>query len=408
MLTKKECLCLSLLVAVTSLGASSGSAKAEFTGGVLKLGLMTDFSSVYADSVGDASVLAVQLAIEDFGGQMNGKPIEMVKADFQNKADLALTIARKWIDEDGVDVIVDAPNSGIAAAMGKFVVEKNKAYLSGAVSSDITGKFCLPNTVQFQMDTYSMAAVAGQAIVKKGYKSWFSITADYAMGHSMENDTAKVVAANGGQMLGSVRHPFGAADMSSFVLQAQASKAQVLAVSSAGNDAVNIEKTAAQFGVNKQMQIAALNTVLLDAYQNKAILAGSYHTESWYWDMNDETRAWAERFHQRHPKKFYPSREQASLYSATLSYLKAVKELNDDTNGKAIIDKMKATPVNDMYAKNGRVREDGRLIKEMYLSQVKQPGDVKKGWDLYELIETVPGDQSFRPVAESECPLLKK
>jgi len=217
-----------------------------------------------------------------------------------------------------------------------------------------------------------------------------------------------VVKANGGELIGSVRHPFGAADMSSFVLQAQASKAQVLAISSAGNDAVNIEKTAAQFGVGKQMQIAALNVTLLDAYRNKNILPGNYFAEAWYWDQDDASRAWAERFHQRHPKKFYPGREQASAYSMMLSYLAAVKELNDDTNGKAIVDKMKATPVNNLYVKNGRIREDGRLIKDMYLAQVKQPSEVKKDWDVYNLIETVPGEKSFRPVDESECPLLKK
>ncbi len=394
--------------ALAGLAVASGPARADMSGGVLKVGLMTDFSSVYADSAGDASLLAYQMAIEDFGGTMGGKPIELVKADFQNKADLALTIARKWIDEDGVDVIVDAPNSGIAVAMGKYIVEKNKVYLTGAVSSDITGKFCLPNTVQFQADTYAQAAVAAEAIVKKGLKTWFSITADYAMGHAMESDTTKIVKANGGDMVGTVRHPFGAADMSSFVLQAQASKAQVLSIASAGNDAVNIEKTAAQFGINKQMQVVALNTVLLDAYRNKAIVGGNYHAEAWYWDANDENRAWAKRFHDRHPKKFYPSREQAAAYSQMLHYLNAVKALNDDSNGKAIVDKMKATPVNDLYAKNGRLREDGRLIKEMYLAQIKMPDEVKQDWDMYKIVATVPGERAFRPVEESECPLLKK
>jgi branched-chain amino acid transport system substrate-binding protein len=303
--SKNALLSRSLFFAATAFAAltvATGPAGADMSGGVLKVGLMTDFSSVYADSAGEASLLAYQMAIDDFGGKMGDKPIELVKADFQNKADLALTIARKWIDEDGVDVILDAPNSGIAIALGKYIVEKNKVYLTGAVSSDITGKFCLPNTVQFQADTYAQAAVAAEAIVKKGLKTWFSITADYAMGHAMEADTAKIVKANGGEMIGSVRHPFGAADMSSFVLQAQASKAQVL----------------------------------------------------------------------------------------------------------SIVDKMKATPVNDLYAKNGHIREDGRLIKEMYLAQIKMPGEVKKDWDLYNIVATVPGERSFRPVAESECPLLKK
>jgi branched-chain amino acid transport system substrate-binding protein len=388
-------------------GTMAGAARAEFSGGVLRVGLMTDFSTVYADTAGEASALAYQLAIEDFGGQMNGKPIEVVRADFQNKADLALTIARKWFDEDGVDVILDAPNSGIAVALGKYVADKNKVYLIGAVSSDLTNKFCTPNTVQFAPDTYSFAAVAGQAVMKKGLKTWYSITADYAMGHVMEADTRKMVASLGGQVVGSVRHPFGASDMSSFVLQAQASKAQVLNIASAGGDAVNIEKTIAEFGVNRQMQVVALNTELLDVYRNKSILSGMYFTEGWYWNMNDETRAWTKRYVERHPKKLYPSRGQAAAYAQMLSYLNAVKDLGDDTNGRAIVERMKATPLNNVYVKNGRIREDGRLIKEMYLAQVKPLADIKD-WDLYNIVDTVPGELAFRPAAESECPLLRK
>ena len=382
-------------------------AYANFTGGVLKVGLLTDFSSVYADTAGDASNRAYSMAIEDFGGQMNGKPIEFVKADFQNKSDIALAIAKKWIDEDGVDVIVDAPNSGIAVALGNFVASRNKVYLTGAVSSDVTGKYCLPNTVQFAPDTYSFAAVAGRAIVKRGLKTWFSITADYTMGYSMEADTKHVVETSGGKFIGSIRHPFGATDMSSFVLQAQASGAQVLSLASAGGDAVNIEKTAAEFGVTKAMQLVALNTELLDVYRNRSILSGAYFTEGWYWNMNDATTAWTKRYVEGHPKKFYPSRGQAAAYSQMTSYLNAVKALGDDSDGKAIVNKMKATPINDIYATNGHIREDGRLIKDMYLAQVKPEAD-QKDWQLYNLVETVPGDQAFRPVGESECPLLKK
>ena len=388
--------------------AASDAARADMSGGVLKVGILTDFSSIYSDYAGDASTLAYQMAIEDFGGKIDGKPIELVKADFQNKADIALTIARKWIDEDGVDVIVDAPNSGVAAALARFVAEKNKVYLIGAVSSDLTGKFCTPNSVQFAPDTYSFAAVAGEVVVKRGFKTWFSITADYAMGHAMENDTGAVVKANGGQVIGSVRHPFGASDMSSFVLQAQASKAQVLSIASAGNDAVNIEKAAVEFGVNKQMQIVALNTELLDAYRNKRIVAGNYFTEGWYWDANDENRAWAKRFSARHPKKFYPSRGTAAHYGMMTAYLNAVKALNDDRDGRAIVDKDEGDTVDNLYARNGKIREDGRLIKDMYLAQVKAPADIKMDWDLYNIVETVPGEKAFRPIAESECPLLKK
>lgn len=396
---------LAALLATCAVGAH-----AEISGGVVKVGVLTDLSSVWADYAGESSILAFKMAIEDAGGSVNGKRIELVTADFQNKADVALAIARKWIDEEGVDVIVDTPNSGVAAAMSALVKEKNKVYLPAAVSSDLTGKFCTPNQVVFVGDSYSFAAVAASALVAQGLKSWYSVTADYAMGQAMERDTFAVVKAGNGKAVGSVRTPFGGSDMSSFVLQAQASKAQVLSVASGGADAQNILRAVNEYGVNKTMKVVSLNTELLDAYKlGKKVLGGTYITESWYWDQNDETRAFAKRFHESHPKKFYPSRASASHYGALTEYLKAVKALNDDTDGRIIVAKMKATPVNNLYARGAWIREDGRLIKDMYLAQIKTESEPKKNeWDLYKIVATVPGEKAFRPAAESECPLLKK
>jgi len=385
-------------------------ANADITNGTVKLGILTDLSSIFADYVGEGSNVAVRMAVEDFGGQVNGKKVEVVMADFQNKADVSLSIARKWIDEEGVDVIVDAPNSGVAVAMNNLARDKNRVYLIGAVSSDLTGKFCTPNSVQFTPDTYAMAAVAANALVAQGLKSWFSITADYAMGHSLERDSFNVVKAGGGSAVGSVRHPFGATDMSSFVLQAQASKAQVVSLATAGGDTQTALRAINEYGVNKSMRVVALNVELLDSYKlGRKLLAGTYITDGWYWDLNDETRAFARRYSERHPKKFYPSRSQAALYGMVTEYLRAVQALNDDSDGKKVVDKMKATPVNNLYSKNGRVREDGRLITDMMLVQIKAENEPKKNdWDLYRVAAQVPGNKAFRPVAESECPLVKK
>lgn len=401
---------LSRHLAAAALLATPLLSHAEISQNVVKIGVLTDLSSIYSDYAGESNILAVKMAVEAFGGSINGKKIEVITADFQNKADISLGIARKWFDEDGVDVIIDTPNSAAAAAVAGLAREKNKVHLMGAVSSDLTGKFCTPNSIQFHADTYSMAAVAGQALVKQGLKTWFSVTADYAMGHAMERDTFAVVKAGGGTAVGQVRHPFGAQDMSSFALQAQSSKAQVLSIASAGGDAQSLLRAVNEYGVNKDMKVVALNTELLDAYKlGRKLLGGTYFTESWYWDTSDENREFARKFSERHSKKFYPSRSQASDYGMTLEYLKAVRVLNDDTNGKAIVDKIKATPVNNLYTKAGRVREDGRLIMEMMLAQVKLEAEPRKNaWDLYKIVSRVPGDNAFRPVADSECPLLKK
>jgi branched-chain amino acid transport system substrate-binding protein len=386
---------------------AAAAAQAQITNDAVKLGVMTDFSSIYADYSGKGHVIATQLAVEEFGGAINGKKIEVLQADFQNKADVAMAIARKWFDEDNVDVVIDAPNSGIAGGLISLVKDKNKVYLVGAVSSDLTGKFCSPNHVQFTPDTYSFASVAGAALVQKGLKSWFTITADYAMGHAMERDSLAQVSSGGGESKGTIRHPFGAQDMSSFVLQAQGSKAQVLSFASAGADLQNLLKSANEFGVHKTMQLVALNMELLDAYKaDRAKLAGLYVTEGWYWDQDDRNREFARRFNAQ--RQLYPSRGAAAIYSMTRAYLQAVQDLNADGNGAAIVAKMKSQPLNDLYARGGRIREDGRLIKEMYMAQLKAPSESKGPWDVYNIVGTVPGEKAFKPVAQSECPLLKK
>jgi branched-chain amino acid transport system substrate-binding protein len=379
---------------------------ADMSDGVIKLGILTDFSSIYADNSGESSVQAVKMAVEEFGGNINGTPIEIVSADFLNKADVSMTIARRWIDEEKVDVIVDAPNSAIAIAMAALARDTDKVYLSGAVSSDITGKGCTPNSVQFAPDTYSFAAVAVQPLIERGLKSWFALTVDYALGHSMERDTAAIAQANGAKWVGAIRFPFNTADFSSFLLQAQDSGADTLAFATGGLDLQNGVRQAVEFGLNEKMNLVGLSVELLDSYKiGKEVLGGLYLTEAWYWDQTDETRDFANRFFE--VRKKMPSRVQVATYSMAHHYLEAVKALGSDASGKAVVAKMKELPVNDAYARDGKVREDGRLIKEMYLAQVKTPEESKGEWDLYKIIATVPGEKAFRPVAESECPLLK-
>ncbi|MGI6853813.1 ABC transporter substrate-binding protein [Mesorhizobium sp. 1B3] len=396
---------LSGLIAVSLMGVSI-PAEAAMSGDVIKLGVLTDFSSVYADNSGQSSMEAVKMAVEEFGGNINGVPIEIVSADFQNKADVSMTIARRWIDQEKVDVIIDAPNSAIAIAMASLARDTDRVYLSGAVSSDITGKGCTPNSVQFAPDTYSFAAVAVRPLVERGLKNWFALTVDYALGHSMERDAAAIATANGAQLSGAIRFPFNTADFSSFLLQAGSSGADTLAFATGGLDLQNAVRQAVEFGLNDQMKLVGLSVELLDAYKiGTKVLGGLYLTEAWYWDQNGETRAFAETFMKARGKM--PSRVQVATYSMTRHYLEAVKALGSDESGAAVVAKMKELPVNDVYAKNGSVREDGRLIKEMYLAQVKTPEESKGEWDLYKIVTTVPGDVAFRPASESECPLLK-
>jgi branched-chain amino acid transport system substrate-binding protein len=370
---------------------------------------MNDMSGTYADLSGPGSVVAAQMAAEDFGAAAKGLKVEIVGADHQNKPDIGSNIVRQWIDRDQVDVIVDVPTSSVALAVNQIVRDKNKVFLvSGAASSDLTGKACSPNTIHWTYDTWSLANGTGNAIVKTGGKTWFFLTADYAFGHALERDTAAVVEKNGGKVVGRVRHPFPATDFSSFLLQAQASKAQIIGLANAGADTTNAIKQAAEFGIVRGGQsLAALLIFLTDI---KALglptAQGLVFTEAWYWDQTDANRAFAKKFAERN-RGVYPSMVHAGVYSAVTHYLKAVSELKSDADGKAVVAKMKATGTDDPLFGKGAIRADGRKIHPMYLFEVKKPAESKGPWDLYKLRATIPAEEAFRPMAEGGCPLVK-
>ena len=373
----------------------------------LKIGVLADFSSVYSDIGGMGNVEATKMAIEDFGGQMFGKPIEIVSADVLNKPDVASTIARKWWETEGVDMIIDLPTSATALA----VMELSKQYekimiVTDAASSDITGKSCSPYTAHWTYDTYANAHTVGSAIVKNGGDTWFFLTADYVFGHSVERDTGDVVKASGGKVLGSVKHPLNTADFSSFLLQAQASKAKIIGLANGGGDTINAIKQAGEFGIVAGGQnLAAIVMFISDVHSLGLKQAqGLIVTEAYYWDLNDKTRAFGKRFMER--VKRMPTMNQAATYSATLHYLKAVQAVGT-RNTKTVMAKMRELPVKDAFTDNGVLREDGRMVHSMFLFQVKKPEESKGPWDYYKLLAEVPGDQAFRPLKDGGCPLVK-
>jgi branched-chain amino acid transport system substrate-binding protein len=392
-------------LAVLSVVLACGTAQAQSS---VKIGVMNDMSGTYADLTGPGSVVAAQMAVEDFGAAAKGLKVEIVGADHQNKPDVGSNIVRTWIDVDKVDVIVDVPTSSVALAVNQIVKDKNKVFLvSGAAASDLTGKACTPNTIHWTYDTWALANGTGNALVKTGGKTWFFLTADYAFGHALERDTAAVVEKNGGKVLGKVRHPFPATDFSSFLLQAQASKAQVIGLANAGADTTNSIKQAAEFGIVRGGQsLAALLIFISDV---KALglptAQGLIFTEAWYWDLNDANREFAQKFAARN-KGIYPSMIHAGVYSAVTHYLKAVTDLKSTADGKAVVAKMKATPTDDKLFGKGTVRADGRKIHPMYLFEVKKPAESKGPWDLYKLRATIPENEAFRPMAEGGCPLV--
>lgn len=397
-----------LSLAALALVLAAGSAQAQMSDGIVKIGVMNDMSGTYADLAGPGSVIAAQMAVEDFGAAAKGLKVEIVGADHQNKPDVGSNIVRQWLDVDKVDVIVDVPTSSVALAVNEIVRQKNKVFLiSGAAASNLTGDKCSPNTVHWTYDTWALANGTGNAIVKTGGKNWFFLTADYAFGHALERDTAAVVEKNGGKVLGKVRHPFPATDFSSFLLQAQASKAQIIGLANAGADTTNAIKQAAEFGIVKGGQsLAALLIFLTDI---KALglptAQGLVFTEAWYWDMNDANRDFAKKFSERN-KGLYPSMVQAGVYSAVTHYLKAVSDLKTDGDGKAVVAKMKALPTDDKLFGKGTIRADGRKIHPMYLFEVKKPAESKGPWDLYKLRATIPAEEAFRPLSEGKCPLV--
>ena len=397
---------LATAMALAASFAVAGGAPAQTT---IKLGVLNDQSSLYADLSGQGSVVAAKMAIEDSGIEKRGFKIEVISADHQNKADLGSSISRQWIDVEKVDAIVDVPNSGVALAVNQITKDKNKVFLvSGAASSELTGAQCSPNTVHWAYDTWALANGTGKAIVKTGGDSWFFLTADYAFGQALERDTEAVVAANGGKVLGKVRHPLNTSDFSSFLLQAQASKAKVIGLANAGGDTTNAIKQAAEFGIVAGGQsLAGLLVFVTDVHALGLKTAqGLILTEAFYWDRDDASRAFAKRFAPQF-KNIMPSMVHAGVYGAVLHYLKAVEAAKGAGDGAAVVAQMKALPTDDPLFGRGTVRVDGRHIHPMYLFEVKKPDESKGPWDYYKVRATIPAEEAFRPLDKGGCALVK-
>jgi branched-chain amino acid transport system substrate-binding protein len=396
------------LLAATALAAATPAPAQKISDDVVRIGLILDMSSIYADITGRGSADAAQMAIDDFGGKVLGKPIELVYADHQNKADIAATKAREWFENEKVDAILDVAASATALAALEVAKSKNKIIVfNGPAATRLTNEACGPLSVHWTYDTYALAHGTGYATVKQGFDTWFFITADYAFGQDLERDTTAVVVANGGKVVGGVRAPLNTADFSSFLLQAQSSKAKVIALANAGADTTNAIKQASEFGIVKGGQklagmlvfITDVNALGLDKAQ------GMLLTTAFYWDMNDETRKWSARFMAKEGRM--PTMAQAGVYSTVAHYLKAVQAAGTDES-EAVMKKMRETPVNDFFVKNGRIREDGRMVHDMYLVEVKAPAESKGPWDYYKVKGTIPADEAFQPLSASRCPLVKK
>ncbi len=395
----------SLILAAAAAALMSGTALAQ--GIDVKIGVLNDRSGVYADLSGEGSVVAARMAVEDFDAAGKGINVTIVSADHQNKPDIASNVARQWIDQDGVDVIVDVPTSSAALAVNEVVREKNRVFLnSGAAASDLTGSKCSPNLVHWTYDTWALAHGTGGAMVEQGGDTWFFVTADYAFGHALERDTAAVVEEKGGKVLGAVRHPFPGQDFSSFLLQAQASGAKVIGLANAGGDTINAIKQASEFGITQAGQsLAGLLIFLTDVHALGLETAqGLVLTEAFYWDLNDQTREWSKRFAEAHDGDM-PTMVQAGVYAAVLHYLKAVEAAQTDEAG-AVMAKMKEMPTEDPLFGKGEVRQDGRHVHDMYLFQVKKPEESQGAWDYYNVLATIPAEQAFRPLNDGGCPLV--
>ncbi len=390
--------------------AGSGVALAQDK--TAKIGVLNDQSGLYADIGGPGSTLAAQMAVEDSGLKAKGWTIDVVAGDHQNKPDIGSSIARQWFDVDKVDVIADVPNSGVALAVNNIVKEKNGVYInSGAATSDLTGAQCSPNTVHWTYDTYALAHTTGGALVKAGGDTWFFLTADYAFGAALERDTTAVVTAAGGKVVGGVKHPLNTSDFSSFLLQAQASKAKVIGLANAGGDTSNSIKQAAEFGVVAGGQkLAALLLFISDVNAlGLNVAQGLNFTETFYWDLNDGTRTFAKRFQERTKNKQMPTMDHAGVYSGVLHYLKVLAAMGGNPHdGAKVVAAMKATPTDDPLFGKGEIRADGRKMHPAYLFEVKKPSESKAPWDYYKLVATVPAEQAFAPLADSKCPLVKK
>jgi len=396
------------LLACAMLAAATSTASAQISDGVVRIGVLTDLSSWGRDNSGPGSVEAAKMAVEEFGPTVLGKPIEIVSADHQMKTDVGVQIAREWFDNGKVDAVADIPNSGIAIAIHNMVRERNKiALLSGPGASSLTDELCSPNTVHFAYDTYALSKVTTSAVIAEGGKSWFFVTADYAFGQQLEKDATRFIKELGGTVLGSVRHPTNTPDFSSFALQAQSSKADVVAFANAGQDTDNAIKQSGEFGLVKggQKLVGLLmfdtdvHAIGLEAAQ------GTYMTTASYWNMDEKTRAWSKKFYAR--THVMPTMIQTGVYGSVLHYLKGIQAAGTDDPAK-VMARMREMPIEDVFVHGGRLREDGRVIRDMYLARVKKPSESKEPWDYLEIIKTVKGDDAYRPVSESKCPLLKK
>ncbi|MBR0967324.1 ABC transporter substrate-binding protein [Tardiphaga sp. 538_B7_N1_4] len=395
-------------LSVAFVGVSLFLSSTAYPQTAVKIGVLTDLSGPYADLSGEGSIIGARLAVEEFKAQNKDISVEVISADHQNKPDIGGAIARKWFDQEKVDAIIDVANSGVALAISQISKDKDKVFLgTGAASSDLTGKACSPNTVHWTYDTYALSHGTGGALVKAGGDSWFFLTADYAFGQALERDTSAVVIAQGGKVAGSVRHPLNTSDFSSFLLQAQAAKTKVIGLANAGADTINAIKQASEFGITEKTRLAALLFFITDVHSLGLKTAhGLVLTEAYYWDLNDETRAFSKRFAQQAPGRV-PSQIHAGAYSATLHYLKAIA-VAGNKSGAAVVTEMKKQPTKDIVFGDGSVREDGRHLHDMYLFEVKKPEESKGAWDYYKLLAKIPAEDAFRPLSESTCPLVKK
>ncbi|CUJ21704.1 ABC transporter substrate-binding protein [Achromobacter xylosoxidans] len=384
----------------------AGAAQAQVSDDVIRIGFITDMSGVYSGPDGPGGAEAIKMAIEEMGGEINGKKIELLTADHQNKADIASAKAREWFDQRGLDMLIGGTNSSTALAMSKVAADKKKPIIVvGAGAPALTNEQCTPYTLNYAYDTVAQARGTGAAVVKAGGKSWYILTADYAFGHALQADTTKVVEAGGGKVVGSVKHPLSTSDFSSFLLQAQASKAEILALANAGADATNAIKAANEFGLTKTMRLAGMIMFINDIHAMGLETAkGMYLTDSWYWNASDETRAWAQKFYER--RNAMPSSLQAADYSAAIQYLRAVKATGTDDADK-VLAYLRENKLNDVYIKNGVVRPDGRVVHDMYLLQVKTPEESKAPWDYFKVVQTIDGNEAFTTKAETRCALWK-
>jgi branched-chain amino acid transport system substrate-binding protein len=397
---------LPLLISTLAVIGLSATANAQISDDVVRIGVMNDQSSLYADAGGPGTVIAARMAAEDAGGTVLGKPIDIVFADHQNKADIGTAVARQWFDTGKVDMAIGFDNSAVALAVEQLAAERNRIAIAGAVGSTaFTGKQCTPTEASWIYDSYALTTSLAKSVVAEGRDTWFFITVDYAFGHSLEADATAAVQAAGGRVVGSVRHPLNTSDFSSFLLQAQTSGAKVVAFANGGGDMVNATKQASEFGLTKNQTLVSLLVTIADVHSMELKAAqGLKFVTAFYWDRNDETRAWSQRFFARQGRM--PTMAQASAYSAVRHYIKAIEAAGTD-EAKAVMAKMREIPVNDFFAHNGHLREDGRLVHDMYFAQVKTPAESTKPWDYYKILATIPGDQAFRPMSEGGCPLVK-